>query len=110
MLTLREGRGEEDGLIDWAWVMAFVKFAESSIMLVDGERASDLRPARGLGVKEGVGRPWTAVMRLSGVNDKGRRLRLAGRCRDGATLETASVGVTGTTAPVRSEVDSSSLG
>jgi hypothetical protein len=77
MLTLRDGRGYE-GEID-GFVNMFVLFVESSMMLDDGVRARDLNPGRGLGVREGVGRPFTAVTRFSGVRDKGRRLRLAGR-------------------------------
>lgn len=76
MLTVREGRGDEKE-IDRD--VGFAVFIESSMMLDDGARARDLSPGRGLGVMEGVGRPFTAVTRFSGVRDKGRRLRLAGR-------------------------------
>jgi hypothetical protein len=78
MLTLREGR-EGGGDVDLDFVMTFVMFVESSMMLDDAERARDLRPGRGLGVREGVGSPFTAVTKFSGARDKGRRLRFAGR-------------------------------
>jgi len=97
MLTLREGRGVEGEVArDLGFVMMFVIFVESSsMMLDDGERARDLSPVRGLGVREGVGRPFTALMRFSGVKDKGRRLRLAGRCRDVGALMTPTAGAFG---------------
>ena len=57
MLTLREGRGDEgEGPVDWCWVMTCVRFAESSMILDDGDRARALRPVRGLGPR-GVGGP-----------------------------------------------------
>jgi hypothetical protein len=59
-------------------------------------RVSDSgRKPRGLGVSEGVGRLCAADERFSGVRDKGRRLRLAGRGREGVGFVTARTGVTG---------------
>lgn len=96
MLRLRESRRDAgDGVMDWRVVMTFVDFIESSMILDDGVRARDFRPIRGLGVREGVGSPENVLTRFSGVKDNGRRVRFAGRGRDGVAFVIATEGVMG---------------
>lgn len=73
---------------DWRLFVALVGGFNSSTG--GGARARDLRPVRGLGVSDGVGRPDVVLRRFSGVKDNGRRLR--GRGREDADLTKATVG------------------
>lgn len=61
----------------------------------DGEGFNDNErsPERGLGVNVGVGKLWVMLARFSGVRDKGRRFRVAGRGLEGVGCVMATAGV-----------------
>jgi hypothetical protein len=61
----------------------------------DGEGFNDNErsPGRGLGVNVGVGKPWVMLARFSGVRDKGRRFKVAGRGLEGVGFVIATAGV-----------------
>jgi hypothetical protein len=61
----------------------------SGLGVSDSERS----PLRGLGVSVGVGKLEVAVMRFSGVRDKGLRFKFAGRGLAGVGWVTATAGV-----------------